>query len=290
MMVSFKRSSSLRVAGLVVGMCAPGMFLQAQTPASPANPAGAPPASVSTAPPSSTPAPSRKEPKPQRDEYREPEVLPRFSFGGRIAYNVFKTIDGGSSFTSSSTTLPRLDTTMTAVAASKPISGGLVFEVRVRPRWSLNIEAMYRRTGFDSTRQLTYTNINSAVSNTTYTQGNRMSYLDFPVLVRWYDRGLHKRYRTFFTAGVTMRRVWHVRSSSFVTTDTTQDCCDETPIRPTRQNVPGFTVGAGLKGLDDFGLKLTPEVRYTRWMYRTIDMPPAYSKRDQLEVSLSLTF
>jgi hypothetical protein len=48
--------------------------------------------------------------------------------------------------------------------------------------------------------------------------------------------------------------------------------------------------GMGLRLVDDFNIKLSPELRYTRWMGATFDSESTRSRRNQLEVGIALTF
>jgi hypothetical protein len=48
--------------------------------------------------------------------------------------------------------------------------------------------------------------------------------------------------------------------------------------------------GAGVQLIDPVGIRVVPEVRYTRWLNPLIDDYTAHSQRNQVEGSLSLTF
>ena len=49
-------------------------------------------------------------------------------------------------------------------------------------------------------------------------------------------------------------------------------------------------VGSGLRFVDDFGIKVEPELRYTRWFGRTFNSESTRSSENQIEVNLAFTF
>jgi hypothetical protein len=42
--------------------------------------------------------------------------------------------------------------------------------------------------------------------------------------------------------------------------------------------------------VDDFGVKLVPEFRYTRWIQPTFDTLSTFSRKNQFEAIVSITF
>jgi hypothetical protein len=45
-----------------------------------------------------------------------------------------------------------------------------------------------------------------------------------------------------------------------------------------------------MRFVDDFGIKLSPELRYTRWLGATFDSNSTRSRRDEIAVGIALTF
>ena len=45
-----------------------------------------------------------------------------------------------------------------------------------------------------------------------------------------------------------------------------------------------------MRFVDDFGVKLTPELRYTRWRGATFDSDSTRMRRDELVIGIALTF
>jgi hypothetical protein len=52
----------------------------------------------------------------------------------------------------------------------------------------------------------------------------------------------------------------------------------------------GLTGGIGAQFVDDFGVKLVPEFRYTRWIQPTFDTLSTFSRKNQFEAIVSITF
>ena len=52
----------------------------------------------------------------------------------------------------------------------------------------------------------------------------------------------------------------------------------------------GATAGVGLQLVDPIGVRVVPEVRYTRWFGSVFDNRATRSRPDQVEFVLSLTF
>ena len=59
---------------------------------------------------------------------------------------------------------------------------------------------------------------------------------------------------------------------------------------PFKRTALGVTAGFGGQFIDPVGLRVIPEVRYTRWLGLNFDVPGNYSRRDQIEFVLSLAF
>jgi hypothetical protein len=45
-----------------------------------------------------------------------------------------------------------------------------------------------------------------------------------------------------------------------------------------------------MRFVDDFGVKLTPELRYTRWLGATFNSDSTRSRRDEIVIGIALTF
>jgi hypothetical protein len=59
---------------------------------------------------------------------------------------------------------------------------------------------------------------------------------------------------------------------------------------PYKRTVLGVTAGFGGQFIDPLGVRVIPEVRYTRWLGLNFDVPAMSSRRDQIEFVFSLAF
>ena len=60
--------------------------------------------------------------------------------------------------------------------------------------------------------------------------------------------------------------------------------------KPAKRNLFGKVGGLGFKFIDDVGIKVMPEVRYTQWSGRSFDSDSTRSAKRQLEVSIAIIY
>jgi hypothetical protein len=94
----------------------------------------------------------------------------------------------------------------------------------------------------------------------------------------------------YFAAGPTLRHVREVSTVATITPPTGSDITDRTPAVPAKKNLIGVAAAVGFRWVDDVGINLSPEIRYTRWSGHTFFADSTQSPRDQFEVGLSFTF
>lgn len=248
-----------------------------------------------------TPAPPVIKTAPKSSSAPQANMIPRFSFGGRLSYAPLRNMSKGNSSNSVTVGKQTIDTNINAIGTNRNLSGGLTAEIRILPRWSLNIDAMLRRSGWEKSTEVktVTTTSTSATTTTTITnyESNRFQVMEIPVLLRRYRESRPNKGRmTFYTGGITLRRIQNIKSSQYYTHYSSEDgntgleCCTENTMWPTKRLVPGATVGAGIRIMDDFRFKITPEFRYTRWLGRNYDPRPSRQNMNQVEVMLSITF
>jgi hypothetical protein len=160
--------------------------------------------------------------------------------------------------------------------------GGVTFNVRLFGPYWLNIGGIYRFGGYDKTDAIN--------SNTIYLERTRARYLDFPVLIRY--AGPHFRWNkySFYEAGAALRYATHVQLTQSANNGSVYYCCAPPSTTGIRRSIEGVVVGTGVSGRDDFGIVVSPEVRYTRWMGNTFTSPTISTMRDQLELTISFGF
>ena len=67
-------------------------------------------------------------------------------------------------------------------------------------------------------------------------------------------------------------------------------CCTSVPTVVTHHSALGYVVGAGLQFIDPFGIRVVPEIRYTRWMQEIFNNLSTHTQQNQLEANITLSF
>lgn len=218
----------------------------------------------------------------------------KFSAGGTLSFLPFSLIKGSTS--EMTVTDPAAAITGTGESKSNWFSGGAVVQYAFTERLAVNANVLFRSAGY----KLTTVNLIGTDDTTTSadervqvndTEVTHARYIDVPVVVRRYNIGRHTEgFRWFYEAGAALRNTYNVRTSIQRETSDFIDCCKETPTTPAHRNIFGLVAGGGLQLMDDYGIKIVPEVRYTRWLSRSFDSLGARSSLDQLEAMVSFTF
>lgn len=111
------------------------------------------------------------------------------------------------------------------------------------------------------------------------------------MMIRW--RGLAETgflSHMYFAGGGAIRSVAHIGTSNQTTDPSGATSSNNIPAVPSARNLPGAVGAVGMRFVDDFGVKLTPELRYTRWLGATFDSDSTRSRRDELVIGIALTF
>lgn len=183
--------------------------------------------------------------------------------------------------------------------ASERIGYGLTVQARVINHFYLNLSGLLRRMGYQETTTVS-TTVTAVLNGSTYPsttttsthEDTRARLIDIPFLVRYY--GTPKRShspRWFLEAGGTWRLANDIRTSVDSTdADGNVTCCTTTPAVPKHRSAVGETVGAGIQFIDEFGIKVTPEFRYTRWVEPIFENLSTTGRLNQIEADISITF
>jgi hypothetical protein len=137
---------------------------------------------------------------------------------------------------------------------------------------------------------VTGTNNTTSTQTTTTLQKTRAAFWDVPILGHYALYQRSPKVKGVVDAGVALRYVGGVHTATQTTDPNANTCCTENAVTPAHKSVKGYVVGAGLRIVDDFGLKMTPEVRYTRWMADPFSGVQAQTRKSQLEVMFGITF
>lgn len=126
--------------------------------------------------------------------------------------------------------------------------------------------------------------------HTTVEESSIVNYWDYAFMLRRYSKDHDAPgHRAFFGGGFNFRDVRKVRSTR-ETTLGANTVADSAPVVPTRAIGRGIMGSVGAQFVDDFGVKLVPEFRYTRWLQPAFDAKSALSRKNQFEAIVSITF
>jgi hypothetical protein len=183
--------------------------------------------------------------------------------------------------------------------ASERIGYGVTIQARITEHFYVDLSALLRRIGYQLTTTVATTTTSvlngtsfPSTSTTSTHEDTRARLIDFPLLVRYYGTGKRPGSpRWFLEAGGTGRLTNDIRTSIDSTdADGNLTCCTNTAAIPKHRTSFGATVGAGIQFVDEFGIKVVPEFRYTRWEERVFENLTTRSQVNQIEADISLTF
>jgi hypothetical protein len=265
------------VWAVLCGFSAEGQQAQQNPPQSP-QPASPPSASSSS---SSAPA--------ARSERRFSGGLTLSVLGLTLIKAATSTVDNTS----------EISTQYQTTGASERIGYGVTLQARVTEHFYVNLSGLLRRVGYQLTTTVATTTtsvLNGTsfpVTSTTSThEDTRARLIDIPFLVRYYGTGKRPTSpRWFLEAGGAWRLANDIRTSVDATDASGNlTCCTFTPTVPQHRSSVGIVAGAGVQIVDEFGIHVVPEVRYTRWLEPTFDNLTTNTQRNQVEAAISLTF
>lgn len=227
---------------------------------------------------------------PERQE--DTRFLRRFSLVGRISVMGSDLLKAGESTYSAT----ELEFTTTSKSKSARVGAGPAIEFRATPKLSFSADFIYHRFGYKTTTE-TLTGVDDEDTTaderkqTTTAEETRAAFWDIPIIARY---SVHERYngrmKGFVSAGVAFRSVGGIRTAWEKTDPNGDTCCVETPAAPAHRSVRGLIVGAGIRAVDDFGINVIPEVRYTYWLADTFSSNAARARRGQLQILVGFTF
>ncbi len=261
------------------------LYAQYQNP-----PATAPPAS---APPAAAQAPLAQKPAPVT--LKSHAYVRRVSAGATLSVLILPVVKLGT--VNTITLSPVADILYNSVGVEQRLGWGGQAQAAVTERFAVNVGFLLRRAGYQMNADILEgtDNPNTPQDDRIHTVKNedtRAKFFDFPVVVRYYGKDRHTAgARWFLEGGAALRHVSKIKTSIDTTVGTGDTvCCDTTPARPARRTIRGFVGGFGVQLIDPVGVRVVPEVRYTRWAGRSFDAFSTRTELNQVEVMISLTF
>jgi hypothetical protein len=269
--------------------------LCAQDPS--AQPPSSPPPSTQ-APPPTTQAPSgtSSSTSPDQSGNSAGTYVRRFTIGATLSVVGLGLVSGSTNTVTNSTTV---STAYDTTPASSRIGYGITGQVAVTDRFAVAIGGYIRKIGYELDTTITTTAetslngvLTSTSSSTSTHEDTRARLYDIPVVLRYFSKGRHTPGpRWFVEAGGAYRDATNIRTSVSATdVNGILTCCTNVSAVPQRHNSPGAVVGAGFQLIDPVGIRVIPEVRYTRWIDQIFDGVTTHTQRNQIEAALTLSF
>ena len=226
----------------------------------------------------------------------ESTPLRRLTIGIHVMYFPLPPVNGRNVITITENTNPVVQYNYSGSSTSPKWGPGIMAEYRLTDHLALAGEAHFHHVDYQMTGQI-YTGYNSSTTGgdnrpvtdtTTYSQAN---FYEYPLLLRYYGFWSHgwKR-RIFFTGGVELRHVGKIRTGNDFTYPSGETDYNENPATPNKVNDLGVVGGLGMRFVDEFHIRIVPEMRYIRWQAPTLEGPAFASVVNQLEAGLSLSF
>jgi hypothetical protein len=175
------------------------------------------------------------------------------------------------------------------------ISLGATVQFTLTSKWAVAVSPSYRRTSLHSfiQRFVGVDNPNTFIDERAFFRINEDTtarFLDIPILLRRYTKEhTEPGGRWFYEIGPVYRKISNVRTSREI---------DPEPGEPVRDTIPlvhkesafGGVLGIGGQLIDDFGIRATPEFRYTYWASKPFDAINGRSRVHQFEILVTFGF
>jgi opacity protein-like surface antigen len=222
---------------------------------------------------------------------------PKLAIGLRVRIlpvRSFSVMDNGQVMNTTTVSKVNYDSNYNTVSHSFMLGGGLTLEGRISRRTLVTAELLFNRLRYDKTTDVYWgtndpTTATDERSHKTTTENTKARLFDLPVLAHRNVRSSGFLSHLYLEGGATARLVSTVRSTTNITNADATKANNSIPATVSKRLLVGATVGAGLRFVDEFNIKVTPEVRYTRWNGTTFNQDSTRSPRNQLEVGIGFS-
>jgi hypothetical protein len=179
---------------------------------------------------------------------------------------------------------------------SPAVGVGMAFEYILGPRSTVSAEVLFHRLRYDEVTNV-YSGTDDATtslderSRTTRTERTKARVWDVPVMLHYggfRPKGIASRLS--LGVGAAYRIVTNVRTENDYAYSDGTSAIDYSQTRPANRQTVGAVAGIGFRFVDEYNIKVTPEVRYTRWLRPVFSLDSTQSPKNQIEVGLGLTF
>jgi hypothetical protein len=237
------------------------------------------------------PAPSTAKEKSSEGSTR------RWSIGLRVRtlpVPSFSSMDNGRTATTTTVAKVNYDWNYSTTTKSFPLGGGVAFEAPISRRTVLTAELIFTRLRYNRVTD-EYWGVDDPTTSTdershmNATENTKARLFDLPVLLHRNVSSTGFLSRFYLAGGATARDVSSVRTTNNITNADATKANNTTQAPVSKRILIGATVGMGFRFVDEFNIKVTPEVRYTRWNGETFNLTSTQSPRNQLEVGIAFS-
>lgn len=179
---------------------------------------------------------------------------------------------------------------------SPQVGVGVAMEYILGPHATLTAEALFHRLRYEQVTD-TFWGTDDATTSTdersriTRTERTKARVWDLPVMLHYGGfRGKGPASRLYLGAGATYRIVTNIRTTNDITYSNGSNEINYYQAQPSHRQTVGAVAGIGFRFVDEYSIKITPEVRYTRWLRPVFSLDSTQSPKNQIEVGLGFTF
>jgi hypothetical protein len=246
-----------------------------------------------------TPAAGDKNPPapPAAAEKSSEEAPRRVSFGLRVRtlpVRSFSVMDNGHTMNTTTISKTVYDLNYNTTSKSFLLGGGVAFEAAISRRVALTAELLFNRLRYSKVTD-TFSGTddpntsNDERAHKIATEDTKARLFDLPVLLHYQVGRSGFLTHVYLSGGATARNASSVRTTNNITNADGTLANNQIPAQASKKTLIGATVGVGFRFIDEFNIKVTPEVRYTRWDGLTFGQDSTRSPRNQLEVGIGFT-
>jgi hypothetical protein len=187
------------------------------------------------------------------------------------------------------------DWSFNTTSRSAKLSIGPALEFELGKKTTLTAEVLFDR--------LRYQNVTDVYSGTdepttgnderariTTTEQTKARLWDVPVILHrggFRESGVLSR--LFVLGGLSGRIATSIRTQNDISYSDGTAANNTNRTQASKTALLGMVAGIGFRFTDDFNIKVTPEIRYTRWMGATFGTTSTQSPRNQLEIGIAFT-
>ena len=190
---------------------------------------------------------------------------------------------------------PVYDWNFVTTSRSPAFSVGPALEFAVGRRATITAELLFHRLRYDKVTSIRSGADDPNTGNderalTTLTERTKARLWDVPVMLHYSLASSGRWSRVYVAGGGAFRTVSKIRTETETLSANAETSKDTRTTPASNRNVFGTVIGLGFRFIDDFNIKSTPEIRFTRWHGRTFDLDTTRSPVNQLEIGVGFTF